>query len=199
MDSAGKRGKSQTDARAATAGPCCSCQQDSLAACKHVATRRSWRTWNEQGAKQSKLNGGKNVEGSGHGMAKASRHTKPAEQGRCRRTQPADSPPGTGLKETQQPADQVGRPHAVQCRLMGGVQWCWYSGRRARTYLPCLYPTYRLCLSLYLPTPLICKTQFSPNLIFFVIFIFIFLFYPFTLPHKNSSPNPLLRHCSANL
>ena len=35
--------------------------------------RRSWRTWTEQGAKQHER--GKNDEGSGHGMAKASRHT----------------------------------------------------------------------------------------------------------------------------
>ena len=52
------------------------------------------------GGGKATLNGGKNDEGSGHGMAKASRHTKPAEQGRCRRTQPADHPTGTGLKET---------------------------------------------------------------------------------------------------
>ena len=40
MDSAGKeKGKSNgPGARAATAGPCCSCQRDSLAACKHVVT-----------------------------------------------------------------------------------------------------------------------------------------------------------------
>ena len=31
---------------------------------------------------QSNMNGGKNDEGSGHGMAKASRQAKPAEQGR---------------------------------------------------------------------------------------------------------------------
>ena len=65
-------------ARAATAGPCCSCQRDSLAACKLLfcMTRRSWRTWygtgankaKMNGAKQNKMNGGKNVdEGSGHG------------------------------------------------------------------------------------------------------------------------------------
>ena len=43
--------------------------------------------------------------------------------------------------------------------------------RRAQTYPTCLPPTYRLCLSLYLPTPLICKSQFSPNL-FFLLFLF---------------------------
>ena len=40
----------------------------------------------------------------------------------------------------------------------------------------CLPPTYRLCLSLSLPTPLIYKNQFRPN--FFVCFYY---FYP---PHK---------------
>ena len=44
------------------------------------------------------MNGGKNVEGSRHGMAKAIRQTKPAEQGRCRQTQMADDPTGTGLE-----------------------------------------------------------------------------------------------------
>ena len=44
----------------------------------------------------------------------------------------------------------------------------------------CPYPTYRLCLSLSLPTPLICGTQFSPKLTFF---LFLF-FYPL-LPTIN--------------
>ena len=47
-------------------------------------------------------------------------------------TQPADSPPGTGLKTNSQQlaglaakttaAHDVGLPLAVQCRLMGGVR-----------------------------------------------------------------------------
>ena len=36
------------------------------------------------------------------------RQTKPAKQGRCRRTQPADDPTGTGLAAKQQPADVIG-------------------------------------------------------------------------------------------
>ena len=90
MDSAGKRSSQQgTGARAATAGPCCSCQQDSLAACKLVVQH------DDPGAHgmnrgQSKMNGGKNVEkGSGHGMAKASRHTA-CRTRHCRQTQPAE-------------------------------------------------------------------------------------------------------------
>ena len=35
-------------------------------------------------------------------MAKVDRQTKPAEQGRCRQTQPADDPTGTGLEEQLQ-------------------------------------------------------------------------------------------------
>ena len=111
-------------------------------------------------------------------MARASRHTQPAEQGRCRRTQPADNPTGTGLEETQQPAvgrprskttaaDDVGQPLAVQCRLVEGVRWCWPL-RKAGSDLPtCLPPTYRFCLSTSLPTPLICKKQFSTNFFYF--------------------------------
>ena len=132
------------------------------------------------------------------------RQTKPVEQGRCRRTQPADNPTDTGLVAKQQPAvgrprskttaaDDVGRPLAVQCRLVEGVRWCWPLRRPAQTYSTCLPPTYRLCLSPSQPTPLIYKTQFSPNLFFFVFIIFIFL------PHYNSSPNPLYCLCSANL
>ena len=69
-----------TGARAASAGPCCSCQQDSLAACKHVGStfRRSWRTWTEQG--KSKMNGGKMLRRA-VGMAWQRRAgTQPAEQ-----------------------------------------------------------------------------------------------------------------------
>ena len=47
--------------------------------------------------------------GMNKGMAKVERQAKPAEQGRCRRTQPADDPTGTGLAAKQQPADDVGR------------------------------------------------------------------------------------------
>ena len=107
-------------------------------------------------------------EGSRYGMAKVGRQTQPAEQGRCRQTQPADDPTGTGLEETaaddpagtgltaKQPADEVGRPLAVQCRLVEGVRWCWPLRRRARTYINVSLPTYCVCLSLSIPTPLIC-------------------------------------------
>ena len=86
------------------------------------------------------------------GMAKVGRQTQPAEQGRCRQTQPADDPTGTGLEETaaddpagtglaaKQPADKVGRPPVVQCRLVEEVRWCWPLGRRALTYLPVSLP-----------------------------------------------------------
>ena len=134
------------------------------------------------------------IVGSRHDMAKVGRQTQPAEQGRCRQTQPADDPTGTGLAAKQQPADVVGQPLAVQCRLVDGARWCWPLGRWAQTYPTCLPPTYRLCLSPSIPTPLICKkTQFSPNL-FFVVFICIPL-----LSHYKSSPNPLYCQCSANL
>ena len=83
----------------------------------------------------------------------------------------ADDPAGTGLAAKQQPADDVGRPLAVRCRLVEGVQWCWPLRRRAQTYPTCLPPTYRLCPSPYLPTPLIFQTQFRPNL-FFCYFYF---------------------------
>ena len=51
---------------------------------------------------QSKIERGQTDvdEGSRYDMAKVSRHTQPAELGRCRQTQPADDLPGTGLDET---------------------------------------------------------------------------------------------------
>ena len=108
---------------------------------------------------QSKMNGGKRREGQWAWHGKGGRQAKPAEQGRCRRTQPADGLPGTGLEANNSQAvgrprskttaaDDVGRPLAVQCRLMEGVRWCWHSrGGLRPTSLPpiafachCLYP-----------------------------------------------------------
>jgi len=40
----------------------------------------------------------------------------------------------------EQPADEVGRPLAVQCRLVEGVRWCWPLRRRARTSLSVSLP-----------------------------------------------------------
>ena len=79
----------------------------------------------EQGAKQHER--GKNDEGSGHGMAKASRQTKPAEQGRCRQTQPADDPTCTGLEAKQ--LLQTIRP--IQASQQNNSHRCWLASRRA--------------------------------------------------------------------
>ena len=134
---------------------------------------------------------GANDEGSGHGMAKASRHTQPAELGRCRQTKPADDPTGTGLEETQL---QTIRP--VQASQQNNSHRCWLASRRAvqvvggsvvvlalkrwaQTYPTCLPPTYRLCLSLYIPPPLIWK---KPNLAPTYFFVFIFFIFPSTSP-----------------
>ena len=92
---------------------------------------------NDQGGK-AKLNRTGKTMRRAVGMAWQRRAgTQPAEQGRCRRTQPADDLPGTGL-EAKQPAvgrprstttaaDDVGRPLAVQCREVEGMRWCWHS------------------------------------------------------------------------
>ena len=107
MDSAGKRAKSQNGEPAH--GPPL---QARVAAANGTVRTTSCDDpgthGNEQGAKQNWT--GANDEGSGHGMAKASRHTKPAGHGRCRQTQPADDATGTGLAAKQQPAD--GRPRS---------------------------------------------------------------------------------------
>ena len=102
---------------------------------------------------QSKMNRtGQTVEkGSGHGMAKASRHTA-CRTNHCRRTQPADSPPGTGLKETTASSWPASR-RAVQ--VSGGTTVVLATQEAGSDRPTCLPPTYRLCLSLSLPTPLI--------------------------------------------
>ena len=164
MNSAGKRQKS-TSARAATAGPCCSCQQDSPCNLDDPGAHV-----NEQGGGRANRNrtGASDDEGSRYGMAKVNRQAKPAEQGRCRQTQPADDPTGTGLEakllQTIRPiqASQQNNSHrcwpasrrAVQ---VGGGSAVVLATRKAGSDLPtCLPPTYRLCLSLSIPTPLIC-------------------------------------------
>ena len=73
----------------------------------------------------SKMNGAR-TDGQWAWQAKIAAGTQPAEQNHCRRTQPADSPSGTGLETNSQQlaglvaettaADDVGLPLAVQCR-----------------------------------------------------------------------------------
>ena len=110
------------------------------------------------------MNGGKNVDvGSGHGIC--GRQAKPAEQGRCRRTQPADDPTGTGLVVTTAADDEfgwsrskttaadVGRPLAVQCRLVEGVRWCWHSKGGLRPTLPVSLPPIAFACHCTYPLP----------------------------------------------
>ena len=101
-------------------------------------TQRSWRTWNETGQStmkqngrgQANLMGARTGEGQWAWQAKNGRQaTKTARRtSHCRRTQPADSPPGSGLEQTNGPqlaglaanttaaADDVGFSLAVQVR-----------------------------------------------------------------------------------
>ena len=82
-------------------------------------------------------------------------------------TQPADSPPGTGLKTTTAtswPASQQNnsrrrcRPASRRAVQVGGGSAVVLAARKAGADLPNrLYRTYHLCLSLNLPTPLILK------------------------------------------
>ena len=180
MDSAGKRAKSQKPAH----GP--PLQARVVAANRTVVTtnlRRSWRTWTEQvGAKQTE-------------RGQTMRAVGMAWQRRAGTQSPQDTAAaGKHSRQTMRPAQALKQNNSQQ---MAGLaannsRRCWPASRRAvqvdggstvvlatqeaGSDLPtCLPPTYRLCLSLYIPTPLICKTQFSPNLFFFVVFIFILL------------------------
>ena len=66
-------------------------------------------------------------------------------------------------------------PASRRAVQVGGGSALVLATQEASSDLPtCLPPTYRLCLSLYIPTPLICKSQFSPNLFFLFLFLFYF-------------------------
>ena len=142
---------------------------------EQVASNNEANEWT--GAKQTER--GKNLKNTERGQnlrravgmagKKASRQTKPAEQGSCRQTQPADSPSGTGLKTNgpqlaggaakttsrrpgfaaTTPADDV-LPLAMQ--VSGGVQRCWHSCRRAQTCLS--VPTPPIAFACHCPYPL---------------------------------------------
>ena len=169
-----KKGKKSTDARAATAGPRCSCQQDSPYNLQQQSLQQQDSPYNlcvdpgahgnEQGGGQSKTERGKNdEEGSGHGMAKVaagkqSRQNKAAAGGHSRRTiRPAQASkkqqPAVGRPRSKTTAaDDVGRPLAVQCRSVEGVRWCWPLRRRAQTYLPVSLPP--IAFACHRPYPL---------------------------------------------
>ena len=72
--------------------------------------------------------------GSRHGMAKVNRQAKPAEQGRCRQTQPTDDPTGTGLEETT--ASRRRWPASRRVVQVGGGSAVVLATRKAGSYLP---------------------------------------------------------------
>ena len=97
---------------------------------------------NEQGTGKCKTERGKNDEGSRHGMAwqrwlqaNTACRTRPLQANTAGRRSDRHRP-----CSKQQPADEVGRPLAMQCRLVEGVRWCWPLRRRARTYLTVSLP-----------------------------------------------------------
>ena len=128
--------------------------------------------------------------------------TQPAEQGNCRRTQPADSPPGTGLSTNTRPT--VGRPcsknNSCRSRWPASCRTVQVSGgsanvlaaRKAGSDLPTLSLPHLSPLPVTVPTHSLnlAKTQFSPKLtFFFVIFYFIL---PFTSPLKIRPLTPFI-------
>ena len=122
----GKVSHKWTGARAATAGPCCSCQRDSLAACKHVGFVIADPGAHGMNRGQTKMNGGKQTEanergrtdeGSGHGRQRVAAGTQPAEQalqadtagGLSARLRPqTNGPQLAGLAAKKTAADDVG-------------------------------------------------------------------------------------------
>ena len=129
-----KKKSKWTGARAATAGPCCSCQRDSprsLQTC-WVTNGDPGAHGHETGGKQSKVNRtglSKTERGQelmrAVGMAGKEWQAHSPLNKHCRRTQPADSPPGTGLKTNERPT--VGRP----CSKNNSCRRCWPASCRA--------------------------------------------------------------------
>ena len=111
---------------------------------------------NEQGGGQSKMNGGKNID-----VCMAWQRWQASKAGRTRPLQ-ANTAGGRSDRHRPRSKTTASRRHwpasrrAVQ--VGGGSTVVLALKRRAQTYLPvCLPPTYRLCLSPSLPTPLIYK------------------------------------------
>ena len=141
---------------------------------------------------KANLNGANVEKGSGYGRQNSRQANSPqnrqlqadtagglSARHRPHETQPAAGRPCSKNKQLPQMMSACRAGKWGECSGTGS-----HEGGCRPTYT-CPYPTYRLCLSLSLPTPLICKPQFSPKLNFF-----FFFFYPL-LPHYNSSPNPL--------
>ena len=103
---------------------------------------------NKMNWSKANLNGGKMLmRAVGMAGKEWQANKKPAKQGNCRRTQPADSPSGSGIKtnghrwpasqrKQQLPQSWPASRRAVQ--VSGGVQWCWQPGRRVQTCLTVL-------------------------------------------------------------
>ena len=162
MDSAGKRVKSQNR----RTGRLCRPVLQLPTGQSLQLTRRSWRTWNEQvGAKQTERNGANDEKGSGHGMAKvSSRHTacrtRPLQANTAGRWSARHRPQKTTASSW--PASQQNNsrrqswPASRRAVQEGGGSTMVLAIQQAGSDLPnSLPPTYRLCLSLSLPTPLI--------------------------------------------
>jgi len=114
------------------------------------------------GAKQKQMNGGKMLmRAVGMAGKEWQANKKPAEQGTAGRHSRQTLRPAQASKQTAtdgrprseaMAADKVGLPLAVQCRLMGGVQWCWQPRRRVQTYLA--VPTPPIAFACHCPYPL---------------------------------------------
>ena len=123
-------------------------------------------------------------------MAKVNRQAKPAEQGRCRQTQPADDLTGTGLKEqlpTIRPVQASQQNNSQQMTLAGlspcsAGRWREYGGagtQETGSDLPYLSPSHLSPLPVTVPTHSLNfeKADFAPT--FFLLFLFFL----------SSSPN----------
>ncbi len=127
---------------------------------------------------------------AGKAWQRWTRQTKPAEQGRCRQTQPADDPTSTGLAAKQQPIKLAGLAAKQQPLMkLAGLLPCsagwWRECGGAGHSTGGLGPTY-LSPSHLSPLPVSVHTHslnlYKPNLAPTYFFLFLFSFSSL-LPH----------------
>ena len=115
---------------------------------------------NEQGQTKLTERGQEHEEGSGHDKGKQahSPQNKPLQADtagrRSARHRPQKKQPAVGRPHSKATAaDDVGLPLDVQCRLMGGVQWCWPSEGGLRPTYPVSTPPIAFACHCTYPLP----------------------------------------------
>ena len=183
--------RTQHGARAATAGPCCSCQRDSslLANCwpclkiKPPALTDPGAHGNERGQSTMNRTGASKLEANEWGQELMKAVGMAGKDGKAGITQPAEQATAGGhSRQTLRPAQAsrnkqpaVGRPCSKNngrrrsrpafCRAVrrGGVQSCWQPERRVQTCLTVLPHLSPLPVTVPTHSLNLAKPNFAPN------------------------------------